>query len=284
MHPPDSISNSLEHPLTAEAAFESMRACIDAVSVDELLSINVDIPRAVSDALGAAERIDALRASIDMLVGFDRFVVVNLRAIALAALYAHLVVLRRDDGGEDIHGLGREGGQLRDALRVAAEALAHRGFLSSERLAGIRRGRGRVQVASELIALRGIFREAWPRIAIKTSISFDEVERAGALGVRLHAAAGSRSLGPQPRGEPDDARMLRSRAFTLLMRAYGECRRVVLYLRWHEGDADAYVPSLYRKRGRRRARSLRPPPRPGSSPVSQGSPRLVAAESDDSVG
>ncbi|MEM9458686.1 MAG: hypothetical protein AAGF11_31205 [Myxococcota bacterium] len=261
-----------------------MRMHIDAVLVDELLPINIEVSRAVSDALGVAERMDALRAQIDALVGFDRFVVVNLRAIALAALYAHLVVLQREDDGEDIHALGREGAELRDTLRVAAVALAHRGLLSPERLGGIRRGRSRVQVASELIALRGIFREAWPRIAIKTSISFDEVERAGVLGVRLHAAAGARSLGPHPRGEPDDSRMLRNKAFTLMMRAYGECRRVVLYLRWHEGDADAYVPSLYRKRGRRRVGSFRPPPRSGSSSVSEGSPLVVATGSRDYEG
>ena len=234
-----------------------MRERIDAVSVDELLPINVDVSRAVSTALGAAERIDTLRSEYDPLTGFDRFAVQNLRALSLAALYAHVVVRQREeDDQEDIEVLDRQSTELRDDLRVAAEALAHRELLSPERVAGIRRGRGRVQVASELVALRGVLREAWPRIEAATSISLEEIEQAGALGARLHAVAGSRDLGPDPRMGPADVRTIRDKAFTLFMRAYDECRRVVLYLRWHEGDADAYAPSLYRRRGRRRGGSL----------------------------
>lgn len=45
---------------------------------------------------------------------------------------------------------------------------------------------------------------------------------------------------------------LRVRALSLLVREYEELRRMVTYVRWFEGDADTFVPSLYAGRGGRR--------------------------------
>jgi len=55
---------------------------------------------------------------------------------------------------------------------------------------------------------------------------------------------------PAPVAADDPART-RARAFTLLVRKYDECRRAVVALRWHEQDADVFMPTLHPKKFRR---------------------------------
>jgi len=55
-----------------------------------------------------------------------------------------------------------------------------------------------------------------------------------------------------------EAADVRRRADTLFVRAYDEVRRIVAYLRWHEGDADSIAPSLYAKRKASRRRRKEP--------------------------
>ena len=57
----------------------------------------------------------------------------------------------------------------------------------------------------------------------------------------------------------------RARAFTLLVRAYDDCRQAASYLRWREGDVDDFAPSLRPKP--RRGKSGPPEPAPGQPPA-----------------
>jgi hypothetical protein len=38
---------------------------------------------------------------------------------------------------------------------------------------------------------------------------------------------------------------MRARAYTLFTRAYDDARRAIIFLRWHEGDADSIAPALH---------------------------------------
>ena len=81
----------------------------------------------------------------------------------------------------------------------------------------------------------------------------DEAERLsdqiiGAYALRNHRSAGlATSL--------DD----RHRAYTVLVRAYDQARRAVTYLRWDQGDAELFAPSLWARRKRRRRRANEQP-------------------------
>jgi|SRR5690606_22576285 len=77
-----------------------------------------------------------------------------------------------------------------------------------------------------------------------------EFQRAGVLGSKLHAALGAKEVGAEGRSAAQALWNLRQRAFSLFVRTYEECRRGVHFLRWHQGDADQFAPSLYRKRRR----------------------------------
>jgi hypothetical protein len=138
---------------------------------------------------------------------------------------------------------------LRSNLLGDAEALARRGLLEQAVVEQIRSGQGNVDIANDLVALSAVFSTNWATVSGKTAATEKEIKRAGELGPLLLAALGVREHGTAP--GPVEATDRRVRSFTLFTRAYDENRRAVFYLRWHHGDANEIVPSLYKGRGGR---------------------------------
>jgi len=255
--PPDSSRN-------AAIAFERVKDEMAALHADELVRINVDIPRAVATALGALPALIALRPTIvKTLPTFPLEAIDKLETYALAAYYAHIVSLSGDEADNEYAALVEEATALRRTLLVAAEALAHRGLLDSSAVARIRSGQGHLDLAGDLVALADSFRDAWPAVGTKTAITRAEVDRAASLASLLMAAIGARS---SKKREPSIVKDQRRRAYTLLARAYDECRRAVSYLRWSHGDAGTIVPAFAGPRSKRKKRSAsaQPPSRPAA--------------------
>jgi hypothetical protein len=242
-------------PHSAGLAFEAAKAEIEAIPADQIMSINVDVPSACAIGLVAADRLEAIAPQMFELAGFERRALERLRVYALAALYANAVATQ-SDSNDTVATLLEEAVRLRESLLVAAEALAHRGLLSAERVAEIRSGQGHLDTANDCIALGALFAGAWDRVGEKTAITREEVDRAAVCGSQLHIALGAKRLGGAAKAV--DSQATRERAFTLFVRAYDECRRAVAYLRWHEGDADEYAPSIYVRRKRRGVRAEEP--------------------------
>jgi len=71
---------------------------------------------------------------------------------------------------------------------------------------------------------------------------------------------------------------MRARAFTLLTDAYDNARRAIIYLRWHEGDADIICPYLFagRSNGRGKAADNKPAT-PGANPTPNANPTQAAS-------
>jgi hypothetical protein len=176
----------------------------------------------------------------------------ELEDYVLAAWYADL--LYSTPASElDTKKLTEEAGTLREGLLVAAEALAYRNLLDKQRVADIRKGKGHVDLAGDLIALAEVFRASWDKVRAKTAVEDAELERAADLGVRLLAALAAKpGKGSSAAPKITDAADRRARAISLVAKAYEECRRAVAYLRWHEGGDGDLAPSLLQKpRGRR---------------------------------
>lgn len=129
---------------------------------------------------------------------------------------------------------------------VAAEALAFVNLVSGERVGEIRSGKGHLDLAGDLVALSALFSDHWDQANGRTAVRREEIERAATLGPELLVALGAREQ--EKEIMPTEARDARVRAFTLFSSAYGECRRAVAYLRWHEGDAEEITPSLFASR------------------------------------
>jgi hypothetical protein len=257
-------------PITAnvaETAFKETQAELDALDSSDLVATNVNIPMCVTIALGAEPLLQPFVPQIEgQLPHHLVHCVTDLRRYALAAWYAYLASVPLPRGEDAVKTLLVEAGPLREALLVAAEALAHRRLFDPARVAEIRAGHGHVDTANDLLALSSLFSGAWPMVANKTAIEEHEVQRAGAVGAELLVALGEREV-VGAKKPPAEAQELRGRAFTLLVRAYNECRRAIAYLRWYEGDADVIAPSLFRRRGQAKPASDPPAPMPVEPPT-----------------
>ncbi|WP_437280846.1 hypothetical protein WME90_09910 [Sorangium sp. So ce375] len=236
-------------PPQAAAAFDRALPEIEALSPDRLITINLDIPRAVSQVLGVLPGLVALRPAIaEEFQKHDIALLDRLETYALAAWHAHLVYLSSRDPESALKPLVAEAVPLREDLLSDAEALARRGLLDAETVAEIRAGQGHIDTANDLVALSALFGESWCEIADRTAATEEEVKRAGEIGPQLLAALGVKEHGAGP--GPTEAADRRARAFALLVHAYDQTRRAVAYLRWDEEDADTIAPSLYKGRGR----------------------------------
>jgi hypothetical protein len=150
-----------------------------------------------------------------------------------------------------IEELVAEGTPLRDHMFIQAEALAFSGLMSQAKVDEIRSGTGYMDLTNDLSHLALMFKEAWPAIEGKTTVTRADFERAVVLGDELLAANGTRVLPNGMSITPTEAADRRARAFTLFARAYDECRGAAIYLRWHQGDWDSLVPSIFTKSRKR---------------------------------
>ncbi|WP_437538281.1 hypothetical protein WME79_20115 [Sorangium sp. So ce726] len=240
-------------PAAALAAYARVEPKLLELGPDDLVTVYVEVPRAVSSVLSALPHLRELRDEIVRdLPNHPIAMLDELEDYVLAAWYADL--LYSTPASElDTKKLTEEAGTLREALLVAAEALGHRNLLDKQRVADIRKGKGHADLASDLIALAELFRGSWDKVRAKTAVEDEELERAADLGVRLLAALAAKpGKGSSAAPKITDAGDRRARAISLVAKAYEECRRAVAYLRWHEGGDGDLAPSLLQKpRGRR---------------------------------
>jgi hypothetical protein len=240
-------------PKQAAAAFALVQPELATILPEEIPRITIDVGRAVSVALGALPHLRTLRAAMETELPKHPIILLDkLETYALAAWYAHILVIPPDGDDTPVKKLLKEATTLRESLLIAAEALAHRGLVDVKRVAEIRSGQGYFDLASDLVALAALFVGSWEELNTKTAIELRDVQRAAELGPELLAALGERGQplsAPKAAGTADQ----RLRAFALFVRAYDACQRAVAYLRWKEGDADTIAPSLFKGRGRRRS-------------------------------
>ena len=253
----------------AEAAFERCKADIESIPTDELLRVTVDIRRAVALAAGAIPNLMKLRTEIAGMSGFDMRNLEQLQDRALAALYAHATAFEQASTTE-VAVLLEEAAPLREQLLGTCDLLVTFGVLEAKPVAEIRSGNGNLDIASDLIAASTLLKARWAQVENKVPVTTAHLSRAVKLGSQLTVKLGERM--PE-NGEPmttDSALVRRARAYTLFVNTYDACQRAVYFLRWNEGDAASFAPSIFGKGGRRKEKAI--PESPEASPESPNAP------------
>lgn len=241
-------------PNAAAEAFAKIEPELAALTPEELTPITVDVSAAVTAVLAAAPKILALRdAIVEQLPLHPIEPIDELATYAHGAWYAHLLHTYANGSPEAAKAMIDEAQKLREDLLVAAEALAHRGMLDADAVAGIRKGHGHADTAGDLTALSTLFKGSWSKVSSKTAVEKTEIDRAEELGPAVMVAIAVRKSG----AKSTDTEGQRTRAFALLARAYDSCRRAVSYLRWMEADTDSIAPSLFKKRAGRKPGSAK---------------------------
>jgi hypothetical protein len=110
-----------------------------------------------------------------------------------------------------------------------------------------------------------------------------ELDHALKLSTVMFSIVGFRENGSDAQAATAD---MRARAFTVFTRAYDDARRAVIFLRWHEGDADSIAPSLHPGRSASKKKpadepSATPPATtPVVNPAQPAAPTTPAARTD----
>jgi hypothetical protein len=248
-------------------AYDRALPAARGLPLGELITINIDVPTAVTTVIGKLPQLRSLVAAIaDELPKFDRTNIDQLETYTLATAHAHALYLSASAPPEAVVKLQLDATTLRDMLYSDAVALANRGLVSGARLGEFKGAVGYKNVAFDLLGLTALLREAWPQIQGNTALKQQELDKADLIGEQLVNAVGTR----EQNGATTEVTQLRQRVFTLFLNAYDQVRRAVSYLRWNEDDVDELVPSLYAGRARRKTDVPAEPPEP--APVGGGTP------------
>jgi hypothetical protein len=278
-----SPSSPLQDLESAEQAYNRVKAELEALHVDELAPINVDIVSATSIALGVAERILAHRDRMAKLPEFEIKHVDNLVDYAKAAWYAYVTNLPAPDP-QDLNLYLAEVATLRSKFLMWAAPLVGAGKFDDVAVAKIKDGSGHKDTASDLVALVGLYRSKWDEIKNMCGVTDEELTRAAEIAPAVFGLVSRREF--QTSAVLSDGSLRVRRAWTLLDRAYSNCRRGLSFLRYEEGDADTLAPSLRRNAGPRTSTSESAAPTPTAAPAephtppTNGSPQSTVGAGD----
>jgi hypothetical protein len=271
---PANNASGVPAPHRYREAFERALPVAQALAASDLAPINIDLPTAIAATVGRLPGIMALRDEAAALARFEIAAFDQLETYTLATAYAHTLYMGASSRPEAIGELNERGMQLRKTLYLDAVALATRNLIHGDRIGELKANVGYKNLAFDLMALAAILRGNWHKISGRTAITADDLDQAELLGDQLVSAVGSRK---EANASIAEASAQRQRNFSLLLNAYDQVRRAVIFLRWNDGDADHIAPSLYSGRGNSNARKRPEPPvtghTPGTSPSTPADPQ-----------
>jgi hypothetical protein len=247
----------------AQQAFERVKPELEALKMDELALMNVDLVSATSIALGVSERILAHRERMAKLPEFDVQNVDKLIDYAKAAWYVYVTNLPAPEPA-DAAELVNEVSELRAKMLMWATPLVGAGKFDAAAIARIKEGAGNKDAAGDLVALVGLYRAKWEDVKSICGVTEQDLARGAVIGPAVFAMLSRREF--QSTSTTDGSLRVR-RAWTLLDRAYNQCRRALGFLRFDEEDADTLAPSLRRNQGPRTPSTDRTQPPPSAPPV-----------------
>lgn len=252
-----------EHDRNREA-FESTEAERNAIDEKDVVMPNLDVISSISTASAAMPTIRGLREQIKTLPGVDMEQFDRLQTYAWGLLFAHLAHAAAMRPHEPLPEMAARAAKKRELLNSDIAALVKRGVIDGKQLDQLRGGVSYRNIALDLQLLVFILRQHWSAIVARSMITEDELKEAQSLGQELFDAVNGRQ---RTTAAVLKATSDRSRAFLLFVRAYDEVRRAVTFLRWHEGDADALVPSLYAGRSGSKSEAEKAPSPAPVAPV-----------------
>lgn len=234
--------SSHDDPDPARAAFSRVEAVIRGVPPEAAPPPNLDGQRAAQRVLRAAPKFMSLRprmASLSSeldLTRIDRCV-----DLAFAYCYARAAYVRTAPF-VPLAARRREALALRRRLHAVMALLEDRPELRGGFVTSLRMTHSYESLSHDLTALARFFTDHAEHIARRAPVSATDVDRAGLLAALLLEAHDERA--EQQRAYAAATR-LAQQAFAALSDSYSEVRRAVQFLRFHEGDAERFAPSLY---------------------------------------
>jgi hypothetical protein len=255
---------------------ESQQEAIAAMA-EGAVARGLDPSTAAAVVYGSLPRIEDVRPALVEEFGEERVRVIDsLPAVAAAAEQAQIEFVAAEPVS-DVAVMHAEVLAEHKKLIADADSLANRGLLDAGRVDLGRSVQGHRATAASTLILVSLMREAWSRISGKTPVTLEDLSVAESKAASMSRLLGQREQGTNRHRAADQ----RARTLMLLIRSYGEVRRMIGFVRFWHDDADDIAPSLWAGRGKRRSASNgvekdaegkpQPVPTP-SGPVNGGGP------------
>ncbi len=258
----DSKENSM--PLgRPRLAYQACLPEMQRLQASQVQAVNLDVMAAVRTVRGASGRLSTLRVAAGAAFNdFDLSLWDKLETYTFALIQAHDAYSLSDKSCAVPAKLVNDAQQSFELLCAVVQGLASRRLIDPAILKRAKGRRGRLRYAYGALLLIEGLRHAWPTLADKTGLTESELTQAELTAERLASGVAKKN---EPKEHAQQLCEMRDRAFTLFIYAYGQVRRAVQYLRWDHNDADAFAPSLYRRRHTRRAKARGLIDSPGAS-------------------
>ena len=245
--PTEDQVDSTANPVALKAALDRMRPILEVMPPEEVVQVALDPTRSASVVVGSLPCIEKLRAALVAQFGDSAVAFLDeLPIIAYATTQAD-IELTAADSASDLSDRFAQVTEDHQLLLTDAEALANRKLLDRARVDAGRPAQGYRAKTKSTLVLIALLRDEWDAVKGCTPLTLEvlatiEGRTQASLKVLDEREQGSTRL---------PAEELRTRALSRLVRTYGEIQRMLTYVRWWEGDAEAIAPSLWA--GRRKA-------------------------------
>ena len=233
---------AIDEKVAVAAALVRQQARIEAVPQNQVRSINLDITSLVGVVLGAVQRSAPYVARLTALPEYEIDLVNQLEDLTRALMHAHVLYGGSTVVAGPILAHAERASDLREQFWLDAQVMLRRKAIHPSALDDIKGGKGYRNMSHELLTLAAVIRKAWPQMQGKTSITEEELDEADSIGMLILQEFSDRD---NAEAQTAEAALLRSRTYTLVLRAYDELRRGLAFLRHTEGDLETIAPSPY---------------------------------------
>ena len=247
-------------PLTLKAALDGKRELLTRMTPAEMVPTpGLDASTAAGVVSGCVPRIVEYRDEIAAQFGEQGAAMVDdLPTIAYATMQASIELVAADSAS-DLRGMHESVLEDHRLLVTDADALANRKLIERSRIDAGRSIQGYRNTVTSTLVLVALFREHWSAVAGRTPLTLADLDR-----IERNAQQMLQRLNEREQGSTRlPAVELRARALSMLVRTYGEVRRMLTYVRWWQEDVDSIAPSLWAGRRQRSRNEVVTPPGEG---------------------
>lgn len=222
-------------------AYEACEGEILEAAKTECPPVLLDVPYAVRVMTTISGNIAPYRARLATLPDFDMDAVNKLELRTRALTYAHARHAWTLESAPALEVLVEEVKVARRVLNTELELMQVRGLIPQDavKLQGTTK---HLAMAADVNAICSVFRENWAVVSAEIGNKVSHVSAAMASAEKLINAV---SRAAEVKEKAKGTSLMRAAAWKLAYASFKEVERGIAYFRFHQGDADVLVPSVF---------------------------------------
>ena len=255
---PDAPASPVLDFPTADVALEQLRGVLAAMPRAEVRRFTANVPTAVRNALVLYRSFIEDRPLFEATFRPEAFSCAELEDLGIRARalwYTDVLLRQAVDPQSLLPELIARGNPLRKKMLRAGRYLWEFDPDLGPVIAEIISGRGRADMADDLMALSSLFTENWVQASGRCEVTEADPQEARSMALRILDALGMTAGSTKV----VERRNLRNRAGTYLRNAADKLRDAAKFVHRRDPDALARYPSLFKRTSRPSPRAPKPP-------------------------